>query len=99
MNRVKPLAKLGARGRKRLGPPASGRNGPSLAPKTLNAVVCLLLAGATIALYSPIVGYPFVVLDDDHDYVTANPHVHGGLAWSTVKWAFTTRLRRRTGIR
>ena len=53
------------------------------------AVLCVLLAGATLALYSPVLGYSFVVLDD-HDYVTANSHVHGGLSWSTVKWAFTS---------
>lgn len=27
---------------------------------------------------------------DDPDYVTANPHVQGGLTWANVKWAFTT---------
>jgi tetratricopeptide (TPR) repeat protein len=27
---------------------------------------------------------------DDRDYVTANFHIHGGLAWSTIKWAFTS---------
>ena len=52
-------------------------------------MLCVLLAGATIALYSPVIGYPFIVLDD-HDYVAANIHVHGGLSWSTVKWAFTS---------
>jgi hypothetical protein len=45
------------------------------------------LASATIALYAPVIGNSFVVLDD-HDYVTANPHVQRGLAWSTIKWAF-----------
>jgi tetratricopeptide (TPR) repeat protein len=49
----------------------------------------LLLAAVTIALYSPVIGYSFIVLDD-HDYVTANPHIHGGLGWSTIKWAFTS---------
>ena len=48
-----------------------------------------MLAAATIALYSPVIGYSFVVLDD-HDYVTANPHIQGDAAWSTIKWAFTS---------
>jgi tetratricopeptide (TPR) repeat protein len=47
------------------------------------------LAAVTIALYSPVLGHSFVVLDD-REYVTANPHVHGGLAWSTIQWAFTS---------
>ena len=27
---------------------------------------------------------------DDRDYVTANAHIHDGLSWSTIKWAFTS---------
>ena len=42
---------------------------------------------ATIALYSPVIGHSFVVFDD-RDYVTANPYIHGGLGWHTIKWAF-----------
>ena len=57
--------------------------------KYLNAVICVSLAAVTIALYSPVIGYSFIVLDD-HDYVTANPHIHGGLRWSTIRWAFTS---------
>ena len=34
-------------------------------------------------------GHAFLLLDDG-DYVTANSHIHGGLAWSTIKWAFTS---------
>jgi protein O-mannosyl-transferase len=48
-----------------------------------------LLAVATIALYLPVIGHAFLTFDD-HDYVTANSHVHAGLRWSTVKWAFTS---------
>ena len=47
------------------------------------------MAAVTIALYSPVIGYSFVHWDDQ-DYVTANPHIQNGLAWSTVKWAFTS---------
>jgi len=41
--------------------------------------------------------HSFVVLDD-REYVTANPHVHGGPAWSTIQW-HSRQLRLRTGIR
>ncbi len=43
----------------------------------------------TIALYIPVLGHSFVVLDD-RDYVTANPHIHESLSWTTIKWAFTS---------
>jgi tetratricopeptide (TPR) repeat protein len=36
-----------------------------------------------------VIGHAFIVLDD-FDYVTANTHIHGGLRWSTIKWAFTS---------
>ncbi len=62
---------------------------PLLTGKSLYAALCVLLAGATVALYSPVLRYSFVVFDD-HEYVTANPHIRQGLSWSTVKWAFTT---------
>ena len=55
----------------------------------MNAVLCVLLTVVTIALYSPVIGHSFVVLDDS-DYVTANTHIRGGLRWSTIKWAFTS---------
>ncbi len=54
----------------------------------LNILLCVLLAGVTIALYSPVSGYSFVVWDDQ-DYVTNNSHIHEGLSWNTIKWAFT----------
>jgi len=60
-----------------------------LAGKKLNIVLCVLIAGVTIALYSPVIGHSFVVLDD-HDYVVANSHIHGGLSWNTIKWAFAS---------
>ncbi|MFZ3264587.1 MAG: tetratricopeptide repeat protein, partial [Terriglobales bacterium] len=62
---------------------------PLLTSKSLNAVLCVLLAGMTIGLYSPVIGHSFIKWDDQ-PYVTANPHVHGGLGWSTIKWAFTS---------
>jgi protein O-mannosyl-transferase len=52
-------------------------------------VLCVLLAAATIALYSPVAEHSFLTFDD-HDYVTANSHIHAGLSWKTIKWAFSS---------
>ena len=54
-----------------------------------NAILCLLLAAATLALYNPVARHPFVNFDDDR-YVTDNSHVNQGLSWQTVKWSVTT---------
>ena len=43
---------------------------------------------ATLALYNPVNRHPFVNYDDDR-YITENPHVHNGLTWPTITWAFT----------
>ncbi len=42
---------------------------------------------ATLALYNPVNRHPFVNYDDDR-YVTENAHVHNGLNWDTITWAF-----------
>jgi protein O-mannosyl-transferase len=57
--------------------------------RTTASILWLLLVAGTVAGYGPAIGHPFVVLDD-HDYVTGNVHVHGGLSWNTVRWAFTS---------
>ena len=54
-----------------------------------NAVVCLLLAAATLALYNPVNSDPFVN-DVDVRYVTENTHVQQGLTRQTVVWALTS---------
>ena len=51
-------------------------------------VLSLLLAVATIAVYSPVHNYPFVDLDDPK-YVTNNEHIQNGLTPQAVAWAFT----------
>jgi protein O-mannosyl-transferase len=89
MSRARTLAKAPAQSRKRPRPKTPPGTGPFVAGKKLNAVLCVLLAGVTIALYSPVIGYSFVVFDDQ-DYVTANPHIHGGFGWNTIKWAVTS---------
>ena len=50
-------------------------------------LLAALLALVTIGLYWPAMRCDFVNFDDP-DYVTANPHVQGGLNWAGVKWAF-----------
>jgi len=52
-------------------------------------LVCVLLAVATLAVYSQVVGYDFVNYDDP-DYVTDNPYVRSGLTWAGLSWAVTT---------
>ncbi len=49
----------------------------------------LLLVVATVALYYPVSGHPFVNYDDNV-YVTENEQVKSGLNWDTLQWAFTT---------
>jgi protein O-mannosyl-transferase len=58
-------------------------------PEKRNAVVCLLLAVATLAIYNPVNRHPFVNYDDDR-YVTENPHVRQGLTAETIGWALTS---------
>jgi len=52
------------------------------------AVLLLVLIGATVAVYWPVHSYPFIVLDDQ-PYVVHNPHITQ-LNWETIKWSFTT---------
>src|SRR6266567_1363800 len=52
-------------------------------------IVCLLLIVATLAVYNPITQNQFINFDDSV-YISDNAHVHRGLSWETVKWAFTT---------
>lgn len=52
-----------------------------------NILICLLLAGITLALYWPAMRCDFINFDDPQ-YVTANPSVQGGLSWEGVRWAF-----------
>jgi Flp pilus assembly protein TadD len=43
---------------------------------------------ATLVLYNPVNRHPFVNYDDDR-YVAENVHIHDGLNWDTITWAFT----------
>src|SRR5512141_351728 len=46
-----------------------------------------LLALGTIALFAPVAGYQFLLVDDSA-YVTQNPNVNTGLSVTNVVWAF-----------
>ena len=89
MSRAQTLAKARAQNRKRPQLKAPRETGAFLTGKNLNIVLCVLLAIATLALYSPVIGYQFVQWDDDI-YVTSNLHIRGGLDWSMIRWAFTS---------
>jgi Flp pilus assembly protein TadD len=49
----------------------------------------LLLAAATLAVYSQAVHFDFLNYDDPA-YVVNNPHVRAGLTWDGLAWAFTS---------
>ncbi len=50
-------------------------------------VAALLLL--TVVVWAPVLGYPFVDLDDG-EYVAANPHLARGLDGDSVAWAFSS---------
>ena len=63
--------------------------GPPSSPwrPLLVRAACLVIA--TLALYYPVGGHPFLNYDDDV-YVLYNPQVHAGLSWESIKWSFTS---------
>jgi tetratricopeptide (TPR) repeat protein len=52
-------------------------------------ILSLALVLLTMLAYLPVRSNGFINFDDNH-YITENSHVKKGLAWDTVKWAFTT---------
>jgi Flp pilus assembly protein TadD len=52
-------------------------------------LICTLLSVATLAAYWPVLHHEFVNIDD-LPYLVQNPHVHSGLSWENIGWAFTT---------
>jgi protein O-mannosyl-transferase len=58
-------------------------------PQKHRLIACLLLALATLVLYSSAFRDPFLNFDDG-TYVYENPQVRAGLTWSTVVWALHT---------
>src|ERR1700733_4997519 len=59
-------------------------------PQKRNLAICLLLAVATLALYSPAIGHPFIFNYDDDIYVLNNAQVKAGLTWQTMRWTLTS---------
>ena len=67
----------------------AGPNSPGLvqsANRRLVAILAVLLAIGTAAVYAPAMRNGFVNLDDP-DYVTRNPHILAGMTWADVRWA------------
>jgi tetratricopeptide (TPR) repeat protein len=54
-----------------------------------NLVICLLLAGLTLALYWPVRSFDLIFFDDPL-LLTTCPEIQAGLTWASVKWAFTS---------
>src|SRR5207237_10818784 len=48
---------------------------------------CKLMSAITLCVFCPVLHSDFIHYDDPQ-YVTANPHVLGGLTLENVKWAF-----------
>ncbi len=72
-------------------PKAEARAGSASWRETLRrpAVLCVLLAVTTLAVYLRVARHDYVNYDDS-DYITANAHVESGLKWANVVWAFKT---------
>src|SRR6202795_5283743 len=70
-------------------PTLSTNSGLFQSPWQKNLLLCLLLGVCVLASYYPVIHNGFINFDDDA-YILDNPHVKAGLAWPTVKWAFTT---------
>jgi tetratricopeptide (TPR) repeat protein len=70
--------------------PEAAPNRPDPRPPQHTPVLALLLGALALCAYAPIVAgdYQFLNADDD-EYVTANPHVKGGLNGPDLRWALT----------
>ena len=55
-----------------------------------NWLLTAALVSLTVAAFWGVWQFEFVYFDDP-GYITENVHVRGGLTWSNVAWAFTTR--------
>jgi tetratricopeptide (TPR) repeat protein len=52
------------------------------------ALICVVLAGATLGVYHRVLYSDFVNFDDPI-YVTENEYINTGFSWENVRWAFT----------
>jgi len=71
--------------------PAKSPGPPPAAPRrdwrSLAGVAALVVV--TLVVYASVASDPFITLDD-HEYVSHNDHVLGGLSASGIGWAFST---------
>jgi cytochrome c-type biogenesis protein CcmH/NrfG len=51
--------------------------------------ICIGLTLTTLVVFADVRDCEFLSYDD-HDYVSLNPHIHQGLTWDSVVWAFTS---------
>ncbi len=52
-------------------------------------LICLLLAGITLAAFAGVANAGFIVLDDGN-YVVNHPAIQYGFSWKSLKWAFSS---------
>jgi tetratricopeptide (TPR) repeat protein len=62
---------------------------PSARRLPARALICAALIAATLLVYAPVRGLPYLFYDDEQ-YVTENPQVQAGLSAESVRWAFTS---------
>ena len=75
--------------RHRVDAPSQSDGRKAVSSRARVVLVAIALVIATIALYYPVSGHPFLNYDDD-SYVVHNRHVQAGLTAETVKWAFVS---------
>ena len=51
-------------------------------------IIGFSLAAITIVVYSQVIGFDFINLDDQ-PYITDNPHVRAGLTAQGISWALS----------
>jgi len=49
----------------------------------------IFIIGVTLIVYYPVRFFDYVFIDDHH-YICNNQHIHNGLTWDGLKWAFFT---------
>ena len=64
-------------------------NATNILNKKYFYIICLFLVVATLAVYWQVLDNDFVIFDDDV-YVTENAHVHKGVTFDGLTWAFTS---------
>ena len=51
-------------------------------------IICLFLVVTILAAYWQLPIHDFLVFDDNK-YITQNTHVHEGITWKNIAWAFS----------